>query len=1155
MSSANDSEDSRGARKPSWFDPAKAVLRKVFGITTRSDSGVTEHVTPIENSTKLDKNTVMMLAREDGSAVNGAEEPLQLGQSELSTIFSSSVGQSEAIIEGLDVSQDTDDTLYLDNESLPSIDSEALPSAGGYPVESEEQLIGLPHISCTDTDESNEDVIPQTVFDFLELDERTSARPITDLRSLSEMKIDALKAIGITTVGALAEADVNVLHTLRSFGPASISKIRLAIFDLVGGTAFSEENEKTPRSETAKTVADKTGNRKAGKRKAERNDPFESPIRILCPLDLSDQQKRLRFGTDFGIGTTLTTRLSEAGFNSVGDIVDIDLRSLQKIRGVGRGTICRLSQSLASYGVATSLHPDIQMIGERPSPSDESDSLGEIVSNRYIGGLYNLVIPTPHPMFINTPEKLESLERELLKERIMMENNGAVHDELLCIESSWIPNDDFATLNLAFDEAVLASRQADSYEQLFCQCLADSYGGASERDFEICLRRKGIGRPGESLQEIADDLNLTRERVRQIEVRVLKHLRFSTSKRFLPFRLAVFFGAMRVGGIGSIDDLEREVLRMPLHYSGDMKELFPFCPELEVDKKEKTFRLPDYPCSNCPALIALRKRILFEQCVLSYESAIEEIGCLQCRLSYAPASSFIADIEGISSIAGMIGPKKNPTIISLGRPNTRRSTVKAIVYESDAPLSYDDIIRLFYERTGEAITKNQVASYLTSFSDCLLWDRGTYIFADRAPFPAQLIKSVCNEALRLFQERNVPILGVGGLFERFEESLQENGVPNKYALFSLMRRLDDQRLVLDDYPWVCDKSTYEGNTSFAQYFYSVLATNNGFITDAHAQMIAERCMAQSFALSGLAEYSSYVIHANGGWYDIEAADFDMEGVADLAREIASQMGDDDIVSTVKVFEDNKERCYRYGVKSHDILYYLIDMMEDDLPIEATRKPHLVKSQQKGLSALAAMRIYIKNSDRPVSREELLEEFGAKRRIKMQTVSSAVLANDEIILVGHDLFWSKDRLVIDDDFIRRFNSAIASKLRFAEKHASLFYMRSDVLPSLEELPSPGGLAWNSYLLKAVFSRSGEFGVFGSNAGCIVCLRENPDATTTEAFYHELLQNEFFGWSSFDRFAEYCRGFGIESDIRPEYFDAFSSIDADEISIQTNGLPPR
>ena len=126
--------------------------------------------------------------------------------------------------------------------------------------------------------------------------------------------------------------------------------------------------------------------------------------------------------------------------------------------------------------------------------------------------------------------------------------------------------------------------------------------------------------------------------------------------------------------------------------------------------------------------------------------------------------------------------------------------------------------------------------------------RGTYIHEKNAPYPEELLKIISDLIVDVFDVNQIPIVGVEGIYSKFEDDLQTMGIPTHHALYSLLRKYGDKRLKLQEYPWICNAYCIGERTSFAKYFYSILENNNGFITDEHARVIAEKQWTQSFAL-------------------------------------------------------------------------------------------------------------------------------------------------------------------------------------------------------------------------------------------------------------------------------------------------------------------
>lgn len=941
---------------------------------------------------------------------------------------------------------------------------------------------------------------------------------IEDTLKLPPATVKALKAIGCSTLNDLLETDCFLLIEEKGMGPKSIQRIHEQFNAFVreeSGSRFS--GVEPPSAELAETV----GSRYAVCRPVPKS------------IELTNYIKAFGLPNEWGAEATLADWL-ELPFDEANhpDLSSPELCQLederQRIDLLFHEPLGFITTSAFRRAYKLSLEEALQFAIRVAGPSFDLAMLKNKIS---------LCCPTmlkgiPLLWLIDYDE--ERYAGKTVGDFLM---SSTITAEQLLL--STIAAHRYETLASITD-------QADSCAQLLAQCVTDSNPKINCRALDIIVERN-CGLQKKTLQSLADKHEITRSRIQQIEQKASKDLNIRASLRFYLARIAAVKAALDLGGIGSVEKLTESISASGFSLASTVSDIVRLVPEIILDKEGDLFTLKSHPCSMCQKLTRSVEELLNEGSSMPFASLQSKLGCKKCH--YPPSAKWIASqYQGLSTDETRIGSSKCLDIKTKPEPKSVRGRVLNLLEESGRALTYEDLASLYKEKYGEDVEKARIMSHVGSSDDSLLWGRGTYIHKRYASYPKSLIGELCDYCVELFAINRTAILGVGGIYDSFKNRLQIEEVPNEQALYSMIRMNEDSRLKLREYPWICDAATIGNRTSFAKYFYSILAANNGFITDSHAESVASRCLAQRFALGGLAEYSNYVIRANGGWYDVAAADFDMAGIAALAREISEEMAENDIISTVAVFENNKERCLKYGVKSHDILYYLIDMLEDDLPIEATRKPHLTKSKHKGLSVLAAIRLYINNSDNPVSSEELHEEFITKRKLKLRGICGSLIVDGETILVGSNLFWSREKLRLNTNYIEQFDRAIAEKMKCTHKVADLFYPVSSVLPTLRDLPSPAGLTWNPTLLSTVFGRSKHFRLFGENGTCIVSVAENPNVTNVETFYHELLSKEFYGWSTFDSFSEYCEAYSIRANLEPEFFDAFSSIEADEMSIE-------
>lgn len=782
-----------------------------------------------------------------------------------------------------------------------------------------------------------------------------------------------------------------------------------------------------------------------------------------------------------------------------------------------------------------SYSPCSQLKGSITFDFENGFDLSVIKRNRKIDGPFPELNQARAAWFMQTKDQAQ--QNSMLQLGDVLNDEGADEDELrqvLDLESS-------------LGKPVMLFRQAVSYEELVEQCIRDSWSKVTERHIKVFMLRNGIGAKKETLKRIGDSLGITRERVRQMQKEVETRLDFSKSLRFLPLRILVVSAACELGGSGSTSELVDKVSSYQLDVEGDLCQILSFVPDVTLVNDGESFYVNGVPCLTCQHLQDQAHSLESDDSAMDEASFAKAVGCSQCTSGLCAKGCFVGATTSLGACGGLVGSKKNPRIAAALHPKSKRSLIRSLLYEAERALSYEEIIALAKDR-GVDVSKGQISSALEGDSGCMLWGRGAFIDGRFAPFPKNLIEGIIEFALGHMNETNVPIVHAGGLYSCYEEKLLGENVPNEQALYSLLRKLNDSRLVLREYPWVCDAEKIGDRTTFAKYFYSVLEENNGFVTDAHAESLAEKAMAPSFTLGGLSVYSPFVINANGGWYDIETAGIDMEGIASLAIEVASAMREDDIVSSEKVFEDHAARCVSYGIKSYDMLYYVINLMEDDLPLEATRKPYLVKSNREGLTAVEAIRQFIRNAPAPVSRADLFDEFVVKRKLKESLISESFVIGQDIIKTGPGLYWTASKARITDSFIENFDEQLAVGVGRSGMKAGFYYSVADVLQNCDNLVPPEGLNWTRELLEEAFSRSKRFRLFGKPGNCVVDMAKHPDIASEEGFYAELLRREFYGWAIFDEFKAYCEAAVVNASIEPEFFDAFPSIEADDICIQ-------
>lgn len=673
--------------------------------------------------------------------------------------------------------------------------------------------------------------------------------------------------------------------------------------------------------------------------------------------------------------------------------------------------------------------------------------------------------------------------------------------------------------------------------------------------FDILIGRKGllIGKKA-TLQELANQLGITRERVRQIEKRYSGDVDLATAESIFYWRVATAGAALRMGGGGDTHKLKK-LLKETISIYKTEPLLGPLLlsPDLVIQKNENLFHYVELPCVKCVSAEQELSRISKERDFLDIEKVRKSIGCRTECFGGSPSIGAFQSIFGekyqLLSFGHEIGSRDSLVVKARRAPNSTRALILATMFELGKPATVKEISIIVSGAAGKRVTPGTVTSHLGPYNDCYMTGNSTYLHKRFFPMPAALLNDVLNFLVDSFKSNSIPILHIDGAYTLFENALLDEGISSRHMLFSCLRILEDSQLKLQEYPWVCDAVSIGERTTFAKYIYSVIAKNNGAITDSYARELAINAQTQERQLDGLATYSKYVIKVDGWWYDLEHLDVNYDGIEKLIEEAALEVADGDFISATKIFADNLSLCHRLGVKSAEVLFRAIDLLEST-PLKAGTVPYLIKTKiSKGISAKEEIRNYIRTSGYEVSQAELDEEFVIKRGVRKSTVSPAMFLGAGVIRTGIDLYAGEEFIGIGEREVELFDLAVSAILQNREAILNIFYQIRHILQSRENLPEIGNISWTRELLEFAFYKSKLFRLLGKDKSCIISDAEAPGILDDEDLYVSIIERHFSGWAIFDDFVKYLETYQIGNDLDSEFFDRYELIEASRTSIKT------
>jgi len=108
------------------------------------------------------------------------------------------------------------------------------------------------------------------------------------------------------------------------------------------------------------------------------------------------------------------------------------------------------------------------------------------------------------------------------------------------------------------------------------------------------------------------------------------------------------------------------------------------------------------------------------------------------------------------------------------------------------------------EKTFKDATPRSILARLTDHPDILLWGRGFFIHKDNVSFDWEVVKDVAAWIITRF-EKGYSRFQVDIPFSKFKNELLKGGIPNQYALYTLLRLLKIRRVVQRKFPTIVDR--------------------------------------------------------------------------------------------------------------------------------------------------------------------------------------------------------------------------------------------------------------------------------------------------------------------------------------------------------------
>lgn len=626
----------------------------------------------------------------------------------------------------------------------------------------------------------------------------------------------------------------------------------------------------------------------------------------------------------------------------------------------------------------------------------------------------------------------------------------------------------------------------------------------SERNLELLRFRWEFARDGRkaTLEETGQQFSLTRERVRQILARQNERLAKDTQQLTSFIRSAC------------------QPLNGFFYYPLQPKESFIHYLITDILEAQGFVYIEDHGwwsergLSDIESVTVLLKKTLKQL----YRGTVITNEMLQESLSHFAEKTMFPPALLMLFAQPMLLPCSDGFILA----NSKKSDLVEMVlkrYPSGVEVykRADELIGEANAIWPDSFTKDRELTSILSRDEfaetAYLWGRGIYIHHSFVKPDLPLIEEISRACERMLEVRS-PI-SVGRIYGQFEELLRDAGVPNEYALYTLLRKYGSSSLQLRKFPHIWHESdAFQLNN--AEMIKSYIREMNGPVQ--REELIREFVMNRGWK-SFTVEFNLFTdadfVRVDYGVVGLrEFYVLEHQDVRTMLEKLTSLLEGRPILHINLLFDELKELCNSLDVHSPSLLYDLLQEFADNTA-RFIRYPFVIPAGEEiekvSMQALIEQYIADQSSEMPVSREQVMqwltEELGARE----ESLDLILLNSKDIIyytrgqygeyIHQHNLGW-------DDVKEQQLLDFVNMRLEEASRDAHPYLLAGQLL-NTEYLPKLNmQLEWTEDLLIDLLKKSGRVQIFGSYDAIIVSQSDSAIRRESD-FVAYVIEHDFNG----------------------------------------------
>jgi len=737
-----------------------------------------------------------------------------------------------------------------------------------------------------------------------------------------------------------------------------------------------------------------------------------------------------------------------------------------------------------------------------------------------------------------------------ISERCVIERLGFTVQGLNAIKYLWQLKDQA----LKIQNAILKGLPAEAYcgfEQLvdaFVQTVVKN-----DREYVVLKGRLGLlyGRKW-TLEELGQRENLTRERIRQIEKKLMSILEKPKTLELLNFLWLALNETLTIGGgvccVAEIAESLRNRWAWTILPSDEgLASLISLSANYEVVWAPPIrIIMPSHKCVNCTEIGPVLTRAVKSQTngTLTFEEAnvIMQEFCQSQACKKSPeiikfSNGYLHFLDdAIEEILADDTALYTQYAWGLKYGMRRTALVEKIVYDAGRAMHFKEVhAEANKDRPIHGqLSDRSIYGNLERSLSLLLWGPGTFIHRELVTVPESLISEIENNVILRLKSHNVPYISITGIFEEYKSLLLAKNIPNAHALYSCMRITNNQALDCPDYPYVLRRESEGHRLPIPLVLEAFVLEQEGVVTldQIKSFAIEKLCVNEAvFMVNHLPNIPNLLRTNSGEYIHLRQLGIEEDQLAPIMNHLLKLLENYDHVSAKKLFDEKKISCKLLGISTPMLLFSLIQLFYFD-QFDLSRYPQIRLSgvvTDENRTAGVALEVinFIREKALPCSFAELYQHFVDELGYKQNSVHNVLYTYKSILRYSEGVIVHLETLGWNEDKQAALEMLAASHLNDRESAGKPYGLVSHLYDYMhDKLPEiPDHISWTPTIIGELLSSEGRYRIIGTPRNAFLSVPNTRNIEALDDLLYCILNAEYDGAANIDHFISDMREAGI------------------------------